>query len=238
MWRNRWKQPEYAAFQEPTMQMLQRNQLVWLTDDAWQQVLARNWDAQAQYILRHWHVEQLPLVVCTQRVQDTAATVSLGLPAPNPWNRRKLALEVPCHALQRAGVFPTVAQVALQCVQPGWQPLINLLMDLHRTAAVYGSFGWQFLTGLDYVRPTSDLDISAPVPDHASAAALTQALADLHLPLRLDGELVFPDGSAMAWREYGQWMRGAVDRVLVKRRCGVQLMDADMLATLEPDCTV
>ena len=220
------------------MQTLQRNQLVWLTDDAWQQVLARNWDGQAQSILQHWHVQRLPLVVCTQRVQESVNSVSLGLPAPNQWNRRKLALEVPRHALLRAGPFPSVRRVALQCVQPGWQPLVGLLEALHRTAAAYGSFGWQFLTGLDYVRPSSDLDISVPVPDHAAAATLAQALADLQLPLRLDGELVFPDGSAIAWREYGQWMRGTVDRVLVKNRSGVQLMDADMLAALEPGCTV
>ena len=220
------------------MQTLQRNQLVWLTEGAWQQVLARNWDTQAQSILRHWHAGQLPLVVCTQRVHDTADTVSLGLPAPNPWNRRKLALEVPPHAIARKGPFPSLGQVAQRhFVGQVLLPFIASLHALQLAPTVYGSYGWQVLTGLDYLRPTSDLDICVQVPDHATAAALVQAMDGLNLPVRLDGELVFPDGSAIAWREYGQWMRGTVDRVLVKSRTCVQLMDAGMLAALEPGCT-
>ena len=63
----------------------QRNQLVWLVDAGWQQVLERAWDVQAQDILSHWHEQQLPLVVCLQRVPGSSSTISLGLPAPLQW---------------------------------------------------------------------------------------------------------------------------------------------------------
>ena len=37
----------------------------------------------------------------------------------------------------------------------------------------------------------------------------------------LDGELVFPDGRAVAWREWQPWREQRVDRILVKRLQGV-----------------
>ena len=40
---------------------------------------------------------------------------------------------------------------------------------------------------------------------------------------RVDGELVFPRGEAVAWREWLQWRRGEVDSVMVKRLHGVAL---------------
>jgi phosphoribosyl-dephospho-CoA transferase len=41
----------------------------------------------------------------------------------------------------------------------------------------------------------------------------------------VDGELVFPGGWAVAWREYAQLIGGKVEQVLVKHRTGVQLLE-------------
>ena len=40
---------------------------------------------------------------------------------------------------------------------------------------------------------------------------------------RLDGELVFDDGAAVAWREWIEWRAGRARAVLVKRLHGVAL---------------
>ena len=40
---------------------------------------------------------------------------------------------------------------------------------------------------------------------------------------RLDGELLFPDGAAIAWREWQAWRQGRAPQVLVKRLRGVAL---------------
>jgi phosphoribosyl-dephospho-CoA transferase len=39
----------------------------------------------------------------------------------------------------------------------------------------------------------------------------------------VDGELLFPDGQAVAWREFAQLIGGKVEQVLVKHRSGVHL---------------
>jgi malonate decarboxylase holo-[acyl-carrier-protein] synthase len=90
---------------------------------------------------------------------------------------------------------------------------------------VYGSFGWEALTDMSYVRPGSDLDLRVEVPDHETAAAVARALNALQLPMRVDGELALPDGSAIAWREYLQWVEGKVDRMLVKSRTSVGFIE-------------
>ncbi|HVR50906.1 MAG TPA: malonate decarboxylase holo-[acyl-carrier-protein] synthase, partial [Pseudorhodoferax sp.] len=72
------------------MTNLHRHQLAWLTPAGWQRVRAGAWDAQAQDCLAHWARQRLPLVVTRQRPRP-GDTVGLGLPAPNRWQRRRIA---------------------------------------------------------------------------------------------------------------------------------------------------
>lgn len=215
------------------MKALQRNELVWLTHAGWQRVLAQDWDSEALAVLRHWAITHLPLVICRQRGGDLPLRISLGLPAPAQWNRRKLEMEVSTSDLERCGLFPS-----LEKVLQGHRSLLGIkaflvkMRALNLPTQVYGSFGWQDLTGLNYVRPTSDLDLRIQVPDHANAQIAARELSTLGLTTRVDGELAFPDGSAIAWREYFQWTRGEVDRVLVKSRTSVRLIEHQMLMAM------
>ena len=208
------------------MTALQRNQLVWLCDTGWQQVLARPWDAQAQSLLAHWQAQHLPLVVCRQRVPEAADTLSLGLPAPLQWERRKLALELPLAAIARVGAFPHLRSIALPSADAAQVQDLLLHTDALQVAIqVYGSFGWQHLSALPCVREGSDLDLLARVSDLDTAGQVVWLLQGLRLHHRVDGELVFPGGWAIAWREYAQLIGGRVEQVLVKHREGVQLLD-------------
>jgi phosphoribosyl-dephospho-CoA transferase len=98
---------------------------------------------------------------------------------------------------------------------------VSTLLALDVEAVVYGSFGWQQLTGLDYLREGSDIDLLLQVasPEQADAAVAALHASGIESP-RLDGELVFPDGSAVAWREWAIWRAGLVEQVLVKRLDG------------------
>jgi phosphoribosyl-dephospho-CoA transferase len=171
----------------------------------------------------------LPLVVCRQRVENFPPTISLGLPAPSVWDRRKLALEVAPDEVERVGRFPSLEQF-----EQGYphETLIATINEVRSNAPgfegsieVYGSFGWETLTGMIYVRPSSDLDLRVEVPDREMAAAVARALNALQLPIRVDGELAFPDGSAIAWREYLQWVEGKVGRMLAKSRTSVGFIE-------------
>ena len=224
--------PSHAPVARPRP-ALQRHGLVTVADAGWAQVLARPWDDEAAACLAHWATHRLPLVVARQPPMPADAdpeaeacdpTVSLGLPAPLCWSRRRIALQLPRSLLHADAVaFPAMAAVApLLAPQsaPAWHALRQDLDRLGCTARVYGSHGWQTLTGLPYLHATSDLDLLLPVADADAADAVVRCLAhadaDGAAP-RLDGELAFPDGAAVAWREWRAWRAGAAAGVLVKR---------------------
>jgi phosphoribosyl-dephospho-CoA transferase len=208
------------------MSTLARNQLVWLSDDGWRGLAGRAWDTQAAEILGHWHARRLPLVVCRQHEGVAPGRVALGLPAPTRWGRRRLALDVAQDALQTSGAFPTLLQVARkQPWGPAARPLWQALSSIGAVTRVYGSHGWQHLSGEAYLHEASDLDLSIELPDAAAARAAVASLQQARLHRRVDGELVFPGGDAVAWREFARALQQPGGRVLVKRLRQVQLVE-------------
>jgi len=204
---------------------LRRHQLAHLSIDGWTAVLSRPWDAEARACLDHWASHRLPLVVTRQLAPE--AGIALGLPAPTTWSRRRLALQVPRTAIVCFGEFPRAAEIQPLLphrMRPAWRALTTELAALGAPARVYGSFGWQQLSGLPYLRAGSDLDLWIAVDDDAHADAVSACLLRFapQRP-RLDGELIFSDGSAVHWREWQAWRAGQTRHVLVKRVHGAVL---------------
>jgi len=232
----------------PHMPALQRNSLVWLTSEAWRTVHKQVWDASAQELLRHWQACHLPWVVARQRPEVAPPAVCLGLPAPQHWDRRRLAASVAADGIALQGEFPRLHDVAQSSPWGvGAAAWLAQGQALKAEVRVYGSYGWQFLTGMPYVRAGSDLDLSVHAPDlHAALQALdwlaqTVALGEVgsggrapsaRLPLRVDGEIVFPQGQALAWRELQLLRQGAVAQALVKDRHSLHLLDWPALVAL------
>ena len=210
------------------MMPLHRHQVARLGDAGWREVLDREWDAQARECLVHWAAQRLPLVVTRQGAHAGADAIALGLSAPARWGRRRLALSVARSDVLYFDEFE-IAEKALNLLpasaRPAWR---NLCCDLRRAGAnarVYGSYGWQLLSGLAYVRAGSDVDLWLSVSDAVQAdavAACLESFPDLHV--RIDGELMFGDGAAVAWREWLAWRAGRAKALLVKRIEGSALV--------------
>jgi phosphoribosyl-dephospho-CoA transferase len=220
------------------MPPLRRHQLAHPTPSGWRAVLAHAWDDEARDCLHHWATRGLPLVVTRQRVPLTAQTppIALGLCAPRTWGRRLLALQLPLEEIGWFSEFPLLAQVLHELPREARAPL----QALHHTLAAgglrahaYGSAGWQQLTGLRYLHAASDLDLWIGVETVEAADQAVSALTR-HAPaaLRVDGELVFLDGSAVAWREWCAWREGRSRGLLVKRLHGVAIERAP---SVEPE---
>lgn len=212
------------------MHRLHRHQLVRLTDAGWRTVLQRPWDAQAADCLSHWATHRLPLVV-TRQPGDAASddAIALGLPAPAQWDRRRVSLRVPRTAVLYVDAFPRLAEVLGLLPRSAARPVRALaaaLQCLQANVRVFGSYGWQQMTGLGYVRPGSDLDLWIGIDDVAQADGIAEPLQafDAAKP-RLDGEFMFPDGAAVSWREWALWRAGRTRSLLVKRIDGVALHD-------------
>jgi phosphoribosyl-dephospho-CoA transferase len=210
------------------MSLLRRHQLARLSEGGWATILERPWDQQARDCLTHWATHRLPLVV-TRQPHDAAAhgSIALGLPAPARWDRRRLALQVPRGAVLCLDEFPSLAEVQAMLPPAARYPtrkLIDRLDTCRATSRVFGSYGWQALSGLDHLRPGSDLDIAVSVDAAAHADDVTHVLQSFDVTqLRLDGELLFNDGAAVAWREWIEWRAGSARAVMVKQLNGVTL---------------
>jgi phosphoribosyl-dephospho-CoA transferase len=231
----------------------QRHQLVWLNAAGWQSVLAETeaeppWTTSARECLQHWAAHDLPLVLTRQPLAPTSTltsapggeggalrtlkTLTLGLAAPLCWGRQRLFVHVAAAAVQRVGAFPLAAAItgALPAAaRESWRALGAALQAAGVEARVYGSHGWQALSGLAGVRDgASDIDLLLPCATPAQADAVVALLdgAPTLLP-RIDGECVFEGGAAVAWREWAAWRAGAVRQVLVKRLHGAALVGAD-----------
>jgi phosphoribosyl-dephospho-CoA transferase len=211
------------------MTPLHRHQLAQLSDAGWRDVLAGAWRGPSRACLVHWAEQRLPLVVTRQRPQGDAG-VCLGLPAPARWDRCRIALAVPYASISHFDAFPIATRLAPMLARPeraAWLALCNALAACGATARIYGSHGWQLLTGLYHVRAGSDIDLYIAVdgPEQADAVAALLQRWPNHAP-RLDGELVFDGGSAVAWREWAAWRAQRTAAVLVKRLAGAALVHA------------
>lgn len=211
------------------MPPLRRHQLAHLSAAGWQEVLAHDWDEELRSCLMVWAQHNLPLVVTRQRVprEGEDAPISLGLCTPALWHRRLLALQVRPSRISWFREFPLLAEALHELprrARPSLEALGRALAALGVKAHAYGSAGWQALTGMKYLHAHSDIDLWLAVDDADQADATARALLR-HAPRepRLDGELLFTDGSAVAWREWLAWRDGACRSLLVKRLDGVAI---------------
>jgi len=235
--------------------MFARHELAWLGPEGWRQVLDAAAPEHAAAI-QAWQRADWPLVVRRADVGQAAGEVALGLALPpRPGDGRKLRIPCRVHAdrvRRYAAPLPLAQLVAQLGVQSGAQfvaQCLNVLPHWHAALAaleaeaaargitlrVYGSAALQLLTGQAYLRDTSDIDLLAQPRDRAQLDAALSLLCAYARVLPLDGEIVFPGGRAVAWKEWDAALQGAPGtRVLVKEMERVSLVTTDaLLATLE-----
>ena len=110
-----------------------------------------------------------------------------------------------------------------------WLGVIARLLAVGEDAGVepcvFGALLWQHATGLEYLTGRSDLDLLWHMSGEAAAERLVQALTRLADAgsVRIDGEVVLPDGTGLHWRELAQAGSPAA-MVLVKRMDGVRAL--------------
>lgn len=99
--------------------------------------------------------------------------------------------------------------------------------QLEIAAGVFGSFAWQYLTGTEYIHEASDIDLLLPLRTTRQLQRLPellQALAEIS-QRRIDGEISFPNGQAVAWRE---WFSSR-DELLVKSINNIEIIGRNQL---------
>jgi phosphoribosyl-dephospho-CoA transferase len=217
--------------------MYRRHELVWLTPEGWESALAGVIGEPREIVLR-WRMRGLPAVVRRTEPGTPSGLLCLGIPAP-PDRRsgQKLRLGFAVEHRHVAEVRSALALDAAAASAPrGWQLGLSRLGTALRAAGiecrVFGSLAMEILTGECYLGATSDVDLLLRPRDGAQLDAGLALVAHHAHSLPLDGEIEFPSGHAVSWKEWlgvdGQAWRGA-DRVLVKHLDAVALLRRDEL---------
>jgi phosphoribosyl-dephospho-CoA transferase len=164
-------------------------------------------------------------LIVRRRVPGEAdETVPLGVPMPPDDGKRRIGLALPAAALTPMAA-PDLAEASGHA-PTAWRPAIAALLSLGRDQGItprpFGSLLWQTVTGLTYLGDTSDLDLLWPCPEPVPLGLLArlEAIAE-EAAMRIDGEILLPDGTGLHWRELRDAPEGG--SVLAKSREGVTL---------------
>ena len=222
--------------------MFARHDLVWLTSRGWQRVRAGAPD-QALAALDRWRDAGWPAVVRRAEADIAPGEVAIGFPLPprlEDGGKLKFGCCVEMSDIgRRTRALPLVG--ALDAVPAQWREGLEMLerqaADAGVGLGVYGSVALAALTGQYYLTPLSDIDVLLQ-PHTRRQLMIGLDLLSWHAGiLPLDGEVVFPDGRAVAWKELRAAFAGAPGtRVLTKGLDRIALvLPEELMATLEEE---
>jgi phosphoribosyl-dephospho-CoA transferase len=208
-----------------------RHDLLHVAPDVWASVLAHRPALADLPLLRTWADSGWPVIVRRRAEAEDPGLAPIGVPLPPAAGKHRVALLFPPEGVLRRSSPPSLRTVA-SVAGPGWQSTIAALLDLGQSVGLepsaFGSLLWQHQTGLTYLSPHSDLDVLWTVPADLDVLSLVSGVAEVQrdTQLRIDGEVVFPDGSAVNWRElWNEHRTGGRAGVLAKTMEGVRLLD-------------
>lgn len=216
---------------------MRRHDLVTLCPGASFTFACQETDPGLQAAVRAWIDGGRPLVGARQAA-GRRNTLQLGLALPTRLGRQRVTCLV-----RRQDVTAIHPPLPLaRCLHRLPDHLARPLEELAGAVAAagtglaaYGSLAWEAIAGEPYRHADSDIDILCDVQDEAQLDAVLAALAATatRLPCRLDGELRFADGYAVAWQEVAARRQDPAGEVLAKADDDVALRPlADLLATL------
>ena len=188
-------------------------------------------------MLTQWIEAKRPLIAARSQPGDPAHTLRLGLALPG---KRRIGLAVAARALAEHGP-PLPLRKALGAAPLNWrEPLGELADQLEAAgeeACVYGSLAWQYWSassGAAYLTASSDVDLLFRPMSWGAVLKIVSVLERFerqHHAFRPDGEIVLPDGDAIAWRE----ISNHPPKVLVKGMNSARLRDMDSIRSVFED---
>lgn len=216
----------------------QRHDLLHVVPRAWAAALATHSLGDVPF-LPQWADRGWPVIVRRRLESEAPDVVPVGVPLPPAAGKSRIALNVPPAAVTARAAPTSLRTVAPKAV-PAWQPTIAALVVLGERhgiePAAFGSLLWEHHTGLTYLSPTSDLDVIWSAQAGCHIASLLRGIAQIErgAPMRIDGEIIFPQGAAANWRE----LHKALDEdgpaeILIKTMDGVRAVNVHCLPGCE-----
>jgi phosphoribosyl-dephospho-CoA transferase len=208
------------------LEFYQRHDLLDVDPAAWAAVLARRRDLDGVPHVGDWALLKRPVIVRRRHANEESALVPVGLPLPPADGKGRISLALPAHSVRLRG--PVALSNLIGCPESWSRTLVrvaDLASRLGLEPRLFGSLLWQSLTGLRYASDNSDLDILWSVGGALPGDLLEDlATIELRAPMRIDGEILLPDGGGVNWREL--LVAKPDDTVLVKHLDRLTLVPA------------
>lgn len=222
----------------------QRHDLVWLSAMAWSEIRARQ-PENLSALLRTWQVSEWPLEVRRRDVDADEDRVCISItPPPSSQPLSKIASCVrQVHILehQSALALSSVVETAPECWREQLRNLIRDALQQQIKFRVYGSLAWQYLTGQPYMSEQTAIEILFIPRTTEQLIAGMRLLTHHAKTMPLAGEMTFPSGHAVAWKEWTYFPSETTPsddiRVLVKHVEQVRVMSQRALLASLNDMT-
>ncbi len=223
--------------------MFSRHDLVWLSARGWKDAGAAA-PALERDAIAAWGASGWPAVVTRPPAGLGPGQLALGiaLPPRPDGSKPRIAFKADGADIVRSSA-PLALADAATAAPAAWRTALVALDEQAMAAGfalrVYGSLAFQALTSQAYLRTGSDIDLLLQPATRAGYRRALDLLVRHARVLPLDGECVFGDGRAVAWKELAACAHDGA-RVLAKSLDGVALVRIDeLLATLGEDarCT-
>jgi phosphoribosyl-dephospho-CoA transferase len=220
--------------------MFARHSLVWLSPDGWREA-EDSIPADSRHATTLWRQHDWPAVVRRQESDIVEGRLCLGLALPpDPASGRKQRIPLTVSSRHIAKVLaPVTIGSLIADAPPVWAASLESLNSkasaVGLTLRAYGSLALQVLTGQTYLTASSDIDVLLYPLTREQLCAGVALLSEAATRIPIDGEIVFPSGEAVAWKEWINAMDGKTGvRVLAKDSHGVHLaLPQTLLATLK-----
>jgi phosphoribosyl-dephospho-CoA transferase len=221
--------------------MFARHDLVWLSRQGWQHARGTA-PAHCHDAIDRWRRADWPAIVRRNDAGLLSGWLAIGIalpPDPVDGSKMRIGLRVPQDCIRKV-LSPLPLGRVNRATPVAWRPLLAIL---DREAAgqglaigVYGSVALQGLTRQSYLTAASDIDLLLRPRTRAQLIGSLDLLESHAGKLPLDGEIVFPGGQAVAWKELSAALRKASGtRVLVKQLHGISLSAASALVAALKD---
>lgn len=232
--------------------MFQRHDLVYLSAAGWQQIRQQLPSADLE-MADQWERADWPAIVRRDESSSAAAaetievatlndqysgkllSIGIALPRRLDGSKHRLALRIAASHVSSLQKPVKLVEAAGSALEPWRQGLLALdaqAKKLGISLQVFGSLAMQSLTGLSYLHADSDIDILFSPVSKVQLQAGLGLLANFSHDLPLDGEVQFPDASAVAWKELSAYSANssmAGMRVLTKSLHRVALLPISAL---------
>lgn len=223
-----------------------RHHFIWPSGAAWQRLQALAADERQRDAMARWQRNNWPLVARRADADAVAGETCAGMAMPPDAQGNKPRIAVRLLAAEVAAsrapfLLRDLVAANLPGLPPAWPSAMNELQAQAARAgialSVFGSLAWQAVTGQAYLRAGSDIDLLFQPASRQELEQGVRLLAYHAMFLPLDGEIVFPDGAAVSWKE---WRQVAVlggdpdNKVLLKAPDAVRLERVGALAASLP----